>query len=46
MDSNCLLATIYRRFGINPNRLLHDRAGRPIPILPECEPIAELLGAR
>jgi uncharacterized protein (DUF1501 family) len=45
MDSNCLLATIYRRFGIDPNRLHRDRAGRPIPILPECEPVAELLGA-
>ncbi len=46
MDSNCLLATIYKRFGIDPNRLQHDRSGRPIPILPECEPIAELLGTR
>lgn len=43
MNSNCLLATIYHRFGINPNHLLHDRAGRPIPILQEGEPIAELL---
>jgi hypothetical protein len=46
MDSNCLLATIYHRFGIDPNRLQYDRAGRPIPILPECEPIAELIGGR
>jgi hypothetical protein len=46
MDSNCLLATIYHRFGIDPNQLQRDRAGRPIPILPECEPIAELTGAR
>jgi hypothetical protein len=44
MDSNCLLATIYRRFGIDPNRIHHDRAGRPIPILPDCAPVAELLG--
>jgi hypothetical protein len=44
MDSNCLLATIYHRFGIDPNRLYHDRSGRPIPILPECSPVAELLG--
>jgi hypothetical protein len=43
MDSNCLLATLYRRFGIDPDRLYRDRAGRPIPILPECEPVAELL---
>jgi hypothetical protein len=44
MDSNCLLATLYRRFGIDPDRPYRDRAGRPIPILPECEPVAELLG--
>lgn len=43
MDSNCLLATIYRRFGIDTNHIFHDRSGRPMPILPECEPIAELL---
>ncbi len=46
MDSNCLLATIYQRFGIDPNRAHRDRAGRPIAILPECEPIAELIGTR
>ena len=43
MDSNCLLATIYRRFGIDTNQHNYDRSGRPIPILPECEAIAELL---
>jgi hypothetical protein len=43
MNSNCLLATIYQRFGIDVNRMYHDRAGRPIPILQEGEPIAELL---
>ncbi len=43
MDSNALLATIYRRFGIDTRHEFADRAGRPIPILPECEPIAELL---
>lgn len=42
MDSNCLLATIYRRFGINPSTPLHDRLNRPIPILPQGEPIREL----
>ncbi|QDU23507.1 DUF1501 domain-containing protein [Urbifossiella limnaea] len=44
MDSNCLLATIYHRFGIDTAGQERDRAGRPIPILPECEPIAELVG--
>jgi hypothetical protein len=43
MDSNCLLATIYDRFGIDVNHHLHDRTGRPIPILPDGEPIAELV---
>jgi hypothetical protein len=43
MNSNCLLATIYHRFGIDVTEVQHDRAGRPIPILPESEPIAELL---
>jgi hypothetical protein len=43
MNSNCLLATIYERFGINPSGTLADRLGRPIPILPAGEPIAELI---
>ena len=43
MDSNCLLATIYRRFGIDTSRLLHDQLGRPFPILPAGTPIPELL---
>jgi hypothetical protein len=43
MNSNCLLATIYHRFGIDVNHAYHDRTGRPIPVLREGEPIAELL---
>jgi hypothetical protein len=43
MNSNCLLATIYQRFGIDVTHVYRDRAGRPIPILQEGEPIAELL---
>jgi hypothetical protein len=43
MNSNCLLATIYQRFGIDVNHHYHDRTGRPIPILQEGEPIAELV---
>ncbi|MBM4070998.1 MAG: DUF1501 domain-containing protein [Planctomycetes bacterium] len=43
MNSNCLLATIYRRFGIDTSHHYHDRTGRPIPILPDGEPIAELM---
>jgi hypothetical protein len=43
MNSNCLLATIYRRFGIDTSHVYYDRVGRPIPILQEGEPIAALL---
>ena len=43
MNSNCLLATIYHRFGINPKDSLYDRSGRPLPILPAGEPIRELI---
>ena len=43
MNSNCLLATIYGKFGIDPERVFHDTAGRPIPILRDGEPIRELL---
>lgn len=43
MNSNCLLATLYHRFGIDVNHVYHDRSGRPLPILQEGEPIAELL---
>lgn len=43
MDSNCLLATLYHRFGIDPQEAFHDRSGRPLPILPTGEPIRELI---
>lgn len=43
MDSNCLLATLYHRFGINITDSFENLAGRPIPILPQCDPIRELL---
>lgn len=43
MNSNCLLATIYRRFGIDTHEIIHDNTGRPIPILTDGEPISELL---
>jgi uncharacterized protein (DUF1501 family) len=43
MDSNCLLATIYERFGIETTETYPDHAGRPIHILPHGTPIAELM---
>src|SRR4051794_5067013 len=43
MNSNCLLATIYDRFGIDTSQLNHDNTGRPIPVLTDGKPIHELL---
>ncbi len=43
LDSNCLLATIYQRFGIDPSHTLNDLTGRPIHILPRGEVIRELI---
>jgi hypothetical protein len=42
MDSNCLLATIYHRFGIDVSRHYHDQTGRPFAILPSGRTIDEL----
>jgi hypothetical protein len=38
-----ILTTIYRQLGIQPNVLLHDEQGRPVPILPDAHPIRELI---
>ena len=43
MDSNCLLATIYHRFGIETSQSFTDASGRPLAILPHGTPIPELL---
>ncbi len=43
MNSNCLLATIYRQFGIDTAQSYLDFSGRPIPILTDGQPIPELL---
>ena len=39
-----ILATVYQQLGVDPETLLGDALGKPIPILPEGKPIAELLG--
>ena len=39
-----ILATVYQQLGVDPETLLTDALGKPIPILPEGRPIAELLG--
>jgi len=40
-----LLATIYHAMGIKPSHTFINQAGRPVPILPTGEPIAELTGS-
>ena len=42
LDPNDFLASVYRFLGIDPSQNLHDRRGRPIPILPFGEAIEEL----
>jgi len=37
-------ATIYHALGIDYEKALYTPQGRPVPILPECEPIRELWG--
>jgi uncharacterized protein (DUF1501 family) len=39
-----VVATVYHQLGIDPKALLYDRQNRPVPILPEAEPVRELLG--
>jgi len=43
LTPNDLWATVYRHLGIDYNHSFPDTAGRPMPILPYGEPIAELL---
>ena len=43
LDPNDLLATVYRFLGIDYHAEFPDHTGRPMPILPHGEPIAELL---
>jgi Protein of unknown function (DUF1501) len=39
-----ILATIYHLLGIDPNTMLTDQQGRPMPLIPEGEVIGEVLG--
>lgn len=43
LTPNDLWATVYRHLGINPEWTFPDHSGRPMPILPFGEPIAELV---
>ena len=38
-----VLATVYRHLGLDPEGYTVNNAGRPIPVLPDGEPIAELI---
>ena len=43
LDPNDLLATIYTHLGIDYDAMLPDLRGRPVPLIPNGTPIAELL---
>jgi uncharacterized protein (DUF1501 family) len=43
LHPNDVLATVYRHLGIDHHRTFVNPQGRPIPLLPSGEPIAELL---
>lgn len=43
LHPNDVLATVYKHLGIDHTQAFINPAGRPIPILPHGEPIAELL---
>jgi uncharacterized protein (DUF1501 family) len=43
LHPNDVLATVYRHLGIDHTRAFVNPQGRPIPLLPNGEPIAELL---
>lgn len=43
LTPNDLWATVYRHLGIDPEWAFPDHSGRPMPILPYGEPIAELI---
>ncbi|MDP7014510.1 MAG: DUF1501 domain-containing protein [Pirellulaceae bacterium] len=43
LDPNDLLANIYRHLGIDHQKTVPDNAGRPVPLIPHGQPIAELL---
>jgi hypothetical protein len=39
-----ILATVYHRLGVNPETVLADELGHPVPIQPETRPVTELCG--
>jgi hypothetical protein len=43
LSPNDLWATVYRHLGIDTQQTFPDHSGRPLPILPDGEPIRELI---
>jgi hypothetical protein len=43
LSPNDVGGTVYRHPGIDPEHTFPDHTGRPMPILPDGEPIKELL---
>lgn len=43
LHPNDVWATVYRNLGVDPQQTFVNNAGRPVPILPSGQPIAELL---
>jgi hypothetical protein len=39
-----VLATAYHLLGIDPHTLLHDRTGRPHPLVQDGQVVQEMLG--
>ncbi len=39
-----VLATAYHLLGIDPHTLIHDRTGRPVPLVQDAQVVAEMLG--
>jgi hypothetical protein len=46
LSPNDLWATVYHHLGIDYTQSINDLSGRPMPILPFGEPIAEILSAK
>ncbi len=43
LSPNDLWATVYRHLGIDPEISFPDHSGRPLPVLPDGQPIRELI---
>jgi hypothetical protein len=43
MSPNDIWATAYRHLGIDQKLVFPDHSGRPMPVLPDGEPIRELI---